>query len=196
MEARLQETIGEVNVFSIHEIVFIKAFHFQQFFSLAEHECPRNDVDGRELGEVKELHVVVPEQSGLRKEVPESCHSAKSRPGRGESASRLFGKRPVGLEHFDTEDACLGMRFRRLKHFVQGVLGQNGVGIQEEDVFSGDLMQSLVVGASEAQILTVGNDFHTEWERGGETVAQMGDGVVGGVVVHHEDFHFFKRNSL
>ena len=75
------------------------------------------------------------------------------------------------------------MSVHEAEHIGKGVLGDDGVGVEQQDVLAGGEADGLVVGTGKAYVLGVLDEGDL-----GETLAQVGYRSVGREVVDHEDF--------
>ena len=94
--AILLQAIGEVNVFAVHEIVFVKASRLVERTVARQEKCPRDDVYLHGLFLVQIAHVVLAKRAALGEEVAQARHLAHSHPRRGQAAARFKGERTVG----------------------------------------------------------------------------------------------------
>ena len=65
---------------------------------------------------------------------------------------RLGGEAAVVVEHTGAQCAEVGVLAGKGEGLVQRVFAQQGVGVEEEDVFATGLCQGKVVGAAETQV--------------------------------------------
>ena len=119
----------------------------------------------------------------------QSENLAERDPRRGKSPLRLGQEPAVAVEHLHPHAAGIGVCVHELAHLVQGILGDNGVGVEQQDVPARGQLHGLVVGAGKTRIFGVGDEPHLG-EEGGEVVER----VVLRVVVDHEDFGLHRVN--
>ena len=83
------------------------------------------------------------------------------------------------------------MGIHKLQAATDGGFEDHGIRIEQQHILGIVLTDGLVVSSGEAHILTVGNDVHLRMTGGDDS-----QGVVGGVVVHHEDVALDTLQSL
>ena len=184
-EPGLEDAVGEVDVFAVHEEVFVEQAALPEGAAACEEAGAADDFDFVDVVRVEILHIVTPEGAALGEESAEAGHLAESGEGHGQSASRLGRETAVGVEHPHAEGSGVGTCMKEMDAVGEGVLGDDGVGIEQEDVLATGLADGLVVGSGKAHVLLVLDVAYT-----GMKGLKVGDGPVGGVVVNDKYFVF------
>ena len=133
---------------------------------------------GREV-----FQVIAAEEARMGEEGRQPENLAERDPRRGESPFRLGQETAVAVEHLHPHTAGIGVRVHELAHLVQRIFGNDGIGVEQQDVLSRSQLHGLVVGPGESHVFGIGDESHLG-ESGGEVVER----VVLRVVVDHEDF--------
>lgn len=112
----------------------------------------------------------------------ETCHVEESGRGRRYASARLEGEGTVLVEHAYSARTDGRVGIEGADTACEGVLGDNGVGIEQQDIFGANEPERHVVGTGKAR---VGWVFDVVDLR--ETVAKVFDRTVLTVVIDYED---------
>jgi hypothetical protein len=73
------------------------------------------------------------------------------------------------------------MRFHKSQRFFEGIFLHHGIGIKQEDIFSGSFSDSLIIGFGETGVGGVDNEFYL-WK----FLPDEGYGAINGIIVNHK----------
>ena len=179
----LEDAVGEVDIFAVHEEVFVEQAHAVEGGTAKQHAGTGDDLYLAGLLLVEVAHVVAAEDARAGEEGGETGHLAEGDEGCGEAAAALEGEGAVGAQHIGPCPTRLGMEVHEADHIGKGMLSDDGVGVEQQHILAGREAYGLVVGTGESYILGILDEGDL-----GETLAQIGYGAIGGEVVDHEDF--------
>ena len=149
------------------------------------HAGTRQHLDlGRLLG-VEIRHVVVGDERVLGKEAAQARHLAEGSQWRGKAAAAVELQGAIRVEDLAPAGSGFRVRVQKLYHCAQRVSAHDGIGVDQQCVFSGHLPQGHVVAGRKTHIGCVANELHLRELLG----HHVGTAVCRGIV-NDEDLHF------
>ena len=173
LPATHQHTVGQVDVLAIHKEILIEQPHLVERLAAKQAEGTADDFYTSRLIPRQVAHIVT---------LAETQHLAERYPGRGDGTARLGGQRTVGIMHANACPTRPRMGIHETDHCLQRGLCHDGVGIQQQHILTLRLPDGDIVSLRKTEVLLIRNQMHP-----GIVVVQNLDGIVGRVVVHHED---------
>lgn len=95
---------------------------------------------------------------------------------------RFFQKMAAAVYHPDTQGSAVGMGFKKTDTLTEAIFRNDGIRVQEENIFPGGHRQSLVAAFCKAGVFFIGDKAYT-----GEFRRKVFDTVIGGIVIHYND---------
>ena len=112
----------EVQVFAVHEEVFVKAVQLFVDIAADAEERAANGIDFNHLVRVSVCHVIACKCLAFRKERCKANCLGNSRNNRRERTAACPLQRSVFVQDTATDRACIRMLFHELEHFAESVL--------------------------------------------------------------------------
>ena len=180
--APLEHAVAEVDVLAIHEEVLVEQSDLVERLSPQEAVGAADDLDGVGLVPRQIAHVVSAQPSAVGEALAEPRDLVEGGERRGQSASRLLGVAAVRAQHPHSRGSRLRMGVHEGDGLADGLLADDGVGIEQQHILRLARPDGEVVGARKTEVVAAGDHLHL-----GEAGREIADGVVLGVVVHHID---------
>ena len=182
VEAGLHYAIRQVNVFAIHEEIFVEAANVLQQICAAKHVSSRQNVNLARLKLRQEPQMIFGKKARVGKQRRQTEYFAKRYPRSGERAFRLRQKHAVAVGHVKPYGSALGVLLQPLHTLRQAFVRDYGVGVQNQCKLAMSLHYGLIVGSAEADIFVIFNENHI-----GEASLEKLHRTVAGIVVNHEN---------
>ena len=122
--------------------------------------------------------MVVGNERVLGKEAAQARHLAEGSQWRGKAAAAVELQGAVWVEDFAPAGPGFRVRVQELHHRTQRVSAHNGIGVDQQRVFSGHLPQSHVVAGRETHIGRVADQLHVRELLGYHVGAAIYRGIV------------------
>lgn len=189
VELTLQETIGQVDVFAVHEELLVKDATSLDGLTAAEHEGSADNLNLGSFVMVEISHIILAEGAAAGEETTKSSHLAEGHPRRREATTTLKSEITIDVEHLNADSTHILMGLSMMEAVMERVLSNDGVRIEEEDVLTLRLANGKVVGAAETHIAATGNDVKRGIIGSGKDFADVLDAMIRRVVVNDEDLY-------
>ena len=152
-------TARQVDVFSIHEEVFVQQSYPIQCRTPHHTECSAHHVNASCLAPRHSAHIVTAE-TATWEHGAQSAHLVESCHWRGTSATRLRRKRSVGTLHCHTCTARIGMSIHKVEHTTYSVFRHNGIRIEQQHIFAAALTYCGVVGTCKTEVMAAAHNLY------------------------------------
>ena len=189
--ARLDDAVTQVDVLAVHEEILVKAAQLLQHAGAAQHVGARQDVDALRLLVAQVAQVIFGKQGRPWKQLRQAEDLAERYPWRGEGALALGQEHAIAVHHPGADGSALGMGFHPRNALVQALGRDDGIGVEDERVFSPGLHDGLVVGPCEPHIFLILDIAHL-----GMPLPREGDAVVARQVIDDDDLAGHALHSL
>lgn len=187
VELPLEEAIREVDILAIHKELLVESTTSFDSGTTTKHKRSADDFNLCRLVVVKITHIVLTESAAAREETAETGHLAEGYPRRRKSATALKSEVAIDVEHLDADSSHIIMGFSMAEAVSEGVFGNDGVGIEEKDVFALRLTNGKVVCTTKAYIAAAGNDVERGVRGSRETLTDVLDAMVRRIIVDDKD---------
>ena len=122
--------------------------------------------------------MVVGDERVLGKEAAQARHLAEGRQGCGKAAAAVELQGAVRVEDFAAAGPGFRVRVQKFYHRPQRVSAHDGIGVDQQRVFSGHLPQGHVVAGREPHIGLIANQLHLREFLGYHVGAAICRGIV------------------
>ena len=177
-----QYPVGQLNVFAVHKKVFVKAI---QLFVQIPANAEKRSTDGIHLGHFVRVgirHVVACKGLVLREESGKTNRLRNRRDNRRERTATSPLERAILIQNAAAHRSRFGVLFHEVEHLGKGIVGNDRIGIDKEQVGLGCTLFGEVAALSKAEVFLGINPFHF-----GEELPDFGQNRLDRAIIKHNN---------
>ena len=156
LPASLEKPVRQVDVFAIHEEVFVEQAHLIECLTAQQAIGSADDLNLRRLVPGQMTHVVT---------FGESQHFEHRDPRCRNGTTRFWGNGPLAIQHAHACPTRFRMGIHEVEASLDGGLIDYRIGIQQQHVFCLRESDGLIVGTGKSHVLLIGNKMHLRMSR-------------------------------